>query len=288
MKTNAIEVEVVALIGVARVEVERLEGEERAAGVSAAKLQTELHELEQQHREATEARRRSLERKAEKLADPGREARDAAARAQLRTLDAKAELAKLRGEASGLRRFIIDREAKSLGWASGLGEEVAAAERAVFNREDGSIRKLRPLRRRAAEVREQVAAAVEAEATAQTNRDAAREDLERIQHHRTREDVMAEPVDAVEVAKARLDAAVAAAKAAAVAWCEVQAERFRVRRQIEAEDAGRERTLTELRGKSERLRATLREGLLERERVLEQHRQRLFDLTGSAEAEVSP
>lgn len=287
MKSNAVKVEEVTLIGVARVEVERLVEDDRLAGVRSAKLLTELHELERQHRDADEGKRRTLERKLEKLTGPERDARDAAARAQLCTLDARAELASLRGEASHLRRFIIDREARSLGWSSGLGEEIAAIGRAHFNREDGSTRKLRPLRRRAAEVCELIAAAVEAEAAAEAERKVVREELDRITNHRTREEILAEPVDAVAVARARLDAAATAAKAAAVAWCEVQAERFQVRRQIEAEESGRERTLTELRGKVEGLRATLREGLLARERELAQHRQRLFNLTGSAEAEVS-
>jgi hypothetical protein len=287
VKTNAIEVEVVTLIGAARDDVERLEVEEREPTARSVELTLELREVLNRFNASTDEKERMrIARKADKLEEPEREARAEADEAQRRTITARAELTKLRAEASNLRRHIINQESRITHWATAVGEDIAASEREGFNTRDRSARRLRPLRPRAAELPQLIVAAVAAEAAVLADADAAKAEANRARFHRTIDEVLADPPDTEAQAKARVAAAGEAVKAAIADWCALQRERYHLRREIAKVERVATQSASEADAEAARLRAALRSGLEQRERELSASRARLFDLTGSERAEV--
>lgn len=277
--------EPVALLRVARLDVDRLAAEERPAAAAAAELVREVHDAERQHRDAPESKRAGLWRKIEKLGGPCREATAAAASAKTATLTARAELAELRGEASTLSRFIIQQETASARWAKTLGVEISDAMRAEFNSREGVDVKLRKMRKRRPELPGAIVAALKAEADAVAEITSA-EDAVAALDLRNRAEIMGDPPNVVAVARGRLDDAVAASRAAAAVWCGLQRERFHVRKVVTATEATLARVVAEHQEAAASKRAILSGGLVDRGRALEVQRQRLFELTGSAEAEA--
>ena len=199
----------------------------------------------------------------------------------------RAQLAKLRTEAAQLRRFLTAKETALARWSDGLDDQIQAAERADLNYHDRNqlvIEKLRISHREAVGL---IAVTAELEKLARAEQTAAREEADRVQCGRSFEEVIADPPTAEAAAKARLTRATTAVKKTTAEWCSHQRERYRLRTQLAAAEATFSRARSKHQADANRLRETLREGLVARDDALTPHRARLRELTGSDGVEVA-